>query len=300
MLCTKAISVGQELGMTSFKGSTGWLNKFKKRHCIGSFKVVGEKASVDDTAVETWLERLPTILGTYSPRDIYNVNESGLFYRALPDRTLSVKGSGRKKAKDWITFMLCVNACGDFEKTLVIGKSARPRCWRNIDLTTLPVVMWRHNKKAWMVSSMFEEWLHSFNKKMKAQGRNVCLLMDNAPSHPRGLTLSNTKVVFLPANATSILQPLDQGIIQTVKLHYKKRLLEYTISQMELTEDPHTVICQVDMQKAVFWLKDAVKAVKPSTVEACFVRAGIKPFPDEDDVLPPSPPRMTTSHSPTF
>ena len=33
-----------------------------------------------------------------------------------------------------------------------------------------------------------------------------------------------------------------------------------------------------------------MKTVKPSTVEACFVRAGIKPFPDEDDVLPPSPP----------
>jgi hypothetical protein len=44
------------------------------------------------------------------------------------------------------------------------------------------------------------------------------LLLDNASSHNAENipTLSNIKVHFLPPNTTSILQPLDQGIIYSL------------------------------------------------------------------------------------
>lgn len=48
---------------------------------------------------------------------------------------------------------------------------------------------------------------------------------------PNGL--SNTKVVFLPANATSICKPLDQGIICAWKAHYRKKWLHYFFSKRE-------------------------------------------------------------------
>ena len=54
-----------------------------------------------------------------------------------------------KRSKERLTVALCVNAEGTFEKPLVIGKAAVPRCFRNLNVKTLPV-MWRHNKKAWM------------------------------------------------------------------------------------------------------------------------------------------------------
>jgi hypothetical protein len=31
------------------------------------------------------------MLDTFSPRDIYNADETGLFWKALPDRTLAFK-----------------------------------------------------------------------------------------------------------------------------------------------------------------------------------------------------------------
>ncbi|KAI8498725.1 hypothetical protein Bbelb_231780 [Branchiostoma belcheri] len=55
------------------------------------------------------------------------------------------------------------------------------------------------------------------DKKMARQGRKILLFMDNAPSHiDMGLRNIELKYQKFPPNTTSGLQPMDQGIIQTV------------------------------------------------------------------------------------
>src|SRR5215469_16579214 len=68
------------------------------------------------------------------------------------------KCSGGKVCKERLTVFLCGFMSGETEKTLVIGKAAKPRCFRNLDLRKLPVE-WRANKKAWVTSHIMEEWL---------------------------------------------------------------------------------------------------------------------------------------------
>jgi hypothetical protein len=46
---------------------------------------------VDSESTEAWLESLPSLLEGYE-RDIYNADETGLFYNVLPERTLTLKG----------------------------------------------------------------------------------------------------------------------------------------------------------------------------------------------------------------
>ena len=56
---------------------------------------------------------------------------------------------------------------------------------------------------------------------MRKENRKIILLADNATSHKTEeaiAKLTNVRVYFLPPNTTSALQPLDQGIIYSLKV----------------------------------------------------------------------------------
>ena len=59
---------------------------------------------------------------------------------------------GSKKAMDRVTVLCCANMTGrDKAKLLVIGKSKKPRCFKHVDVNTLPVI-YLANHNAWMTS----------------------------------------------------------------------------------------------------------------------------------------------------
>ena len=82
------------------------------------------------------MEVLPDLIKGYHPQDIFNADETGLYWREIPDGKLSFKGaevSGAKIAKDGRTLLLACNTDGS-EKLglLVIGKNKNPRCFKNV------------------------------------------------------------------------------------------------------------------------------------------------------------------------
>jgi hypothetical protein len=62
------------------KLSGGWLDSFKKRHQLKSYRKHGEAASVDPIAVESEVERVQKITEDYELKNIFNMDETGLFY----------------------------------------------------------------------------------------------------------------------------------------------------------------------------------------------------------------------------
>ena len=88
MLMEKSKDFAKRLG-SDFTPSTGWLARWKKRMGIKFKRAHGEKNSADVAAAENWLaNRLPELLEEFPETDIFNADETGLFYRATPDGSL--------------------------------------------------------------------------------------------------------------------------------------------------------------------------------------------------------------------
>lgn len=119
----------------------------------------------------------------------------------------------------------CVSSTGEKLLPLVIGKAARPRSFKGLDLCRIGI-KYTNSYKSWMTSTIFQEYLKELNKIMAENNRKILLLVDNAPSHIVREDLSHIRVEFLPKDTTSVLQPLDQGIIRSFKAHYKNILIQ--------------------------------------------------------------------------
>jgi hypothetical protein len=76
-----------------------------------------------------------------------------------------------------------------------------------------------------MTSDLFEAELRHWYRELRLQKRKILLIVDNCPAHPVLEKLENIKLVFLPANTTSMLQPMDQAVIRILKCHYRKLIL---------------------------------------------------------------------------
>ena len=104
-------------------------------------------------------KRLPALLKQFKAENIFNADETGLFYRCLPDRTYVFKNdkcADGKLSKERLTVLVTASMAGEKLLLLVFGKSANPRCFKNIKKLPLP---YESTKKAWMTAAIFETWV---------------------------------------------------------------------------------------------------------------------------------------------
>jgi hypothetical protein len=95
---------------------------------------------------------------------------------------------------------------------------------------------------------------------MKKENRNV----------NQRLTLSNVKIAWFPAYATSVLQPMDMGVIYTSKSHYIRVLMQSLISNVEEADSFYASARSVSILDAVNWIRLTVKKIKAETVKKVF------------------------------
>ncbi|XP_064462138.1 tigger transposable element-derived protein 6-like [Ornithodoros turicata] len=267
----QAINFANMLGSDNFKASSGWLEKSKRRHAIVSRVLRGEAASADASGAASWLEEhLTTILEKYAPEHVYNADETALFYQMLPKRTLMLKGErceGGKHSKQRFSVLLCVNMDGtDKRAPLVIGKSKKPHCFKG---KRIPV-KYTSNTKAWMSRVIFREWVTDFDRDMAKKGKHVCLLLDNCSAHHiEDVSLTHVEIRFLPPNCTSLIQPLDQGIINSMKCRYRARVVDKLLLDIRLERETKVNAIQALEMLAVVW-----QSVKREVVVNSFRKAG--------------------------
>ena len=277
LILEAAKELAQDMKINNFEASKGFFYKFKKRQKVVHENLFGESKSVNEETVNEWKQKLPELIKEYEPQDVFNADELGLFYRLQPSKTYTFKGQkckGGKKSRERVTILLCSNMNGTEKFDLfAIGKSANPKSFKEIrkNHKSLPFI-YRNNSNSWMTSKFFEEFISILNSRMIKKDRKILLFVDNCTAH-KHLEYSNVKLIFLPSNSTSVLQPMDQGIIKCFKSFYKKRLVQKMIKHL-YTKNQRLDLNKFPLGDALLMAKSAWNDVSSETITNCFIKSG--------------------------
>jgi hypothetical protein len=280
-----------------------WLHKYK----YISKRLHGQAASVNHSEIAEKLAKLRDEIAKYDPNNICNMDEGGLNYRLLPDRSfvhkteMGVRGTKETEHKERFTLYFSTNATGTQKVPLsMIGSSINPRCFgRQQEKRQLTYF---HQEKAWSNTVAFKKWFDDVflpHVRVHNRGRHVLLILDNCGPH--GCEVSDptgqVKIVTLPPNCTSVHQPMDQGIIHAVKKNYQYKMLNKIFenidkvieSQQEIQQEQLTGMKQkrprgldgindgkqANLYDAQCILKEVWDKLEEKTVACCWVKANI-------------------------
>ena len=122
-----------------------------------------------------------------------------------------------------------------------------------------------------MTGVLFEEWVRKLHSSFRAQSTKVALLIGNCPAHPEIKNLTNINLIFLPPNTMSVLQPMDQGVIRSLKAHYRKKVVRLCIKAVESNKQ----LPKVSIHQTVKHLVSSWNAVSKETTVNCFKKSNI-------------------------
>ncbi len=286
-----------------FKASKGWLHRFKNRHGIRQLTMQGESLSADTSAADDFKLSFSRFVEeeSFSLHQVFNADETGLYWRLLPNKTLAdgteKTAKNMKTSKDRVTLMATGNASGDFRLPLVfIHKSAKPRCFSGINMSALPVHYYAQ-KKAWMDQAIFSDWFFKHfvpevrrYLESKYLDPKAVLLLDNAPSHPSASALITSdgkiKCFFLPPNVTSILQPMDQGVLENLKRRYKREFLRDLLLRSSEEISFMDFAKKLTIKEAVYFSAKSWNEVPSSALSRAWNKVGLGPSSFSEEEVP--------------
>ena len=283
------------------KFSDGWLEKFLRRNEINRLKGPGERDSVNvDEALKS-VRKLVEIsnMNTYTPDCIFNIDETGLEWRTI-NKSGYVKGNPKrlKTDRDRITVMVGANMSGTLKvPLLVVGQSECPVGFsktKQENLKSSFKMFYSFNKSAWVNQSLFMEYLIYLNEFFTDLEMNVIVLCDGPSIHrlpqwdktTKQLTsqpLSNINLYYLEANCTSMIQPMDQEVIQSFKECYRRLLSRHLLDECkkQINNDPNNTPkvynfkCNkyIKIKNALKWILESWSYVTQNTLSHAWTKA---------------------------
>lgn len=280
----KAEEFAKEMGKENFTATDGWFHRWKKRENIVYKR--GNRKCTDVLSNEMWINtKWPKIIAEYSPENIYNADETGIYFHALPEDTYSSQREvtkGYESSGERVTVLCCANMAGQRRGLLVIGKSKNPRCFRGIKC--LPVHYYS-SVNASMTTAIFNTWLLKWDKELK---QKIVLLISNCIVRTTNLPLKNIRLIFLPSNRASLNQTCNQGIAFALKTCYRRELCTRILSELDVTQnasfDANEIAKQISLLDALHLLAMSWQLVSEKMIENCFRKAGFYKTNTENSV----------------
>ncbi|XP_063227029.1 tigger transposable element-derived protein 4-like [Bacillus rossius redtenbacheri] len=261
-----------------------WLQKFAVKHSIIISDATGQTfvPVTSFTHNPDWLSTM--WLATrkdYLDQDIFHVDETGLFFRLTPEKTMTCLGEhcfGGKLAGERVTVVLGTNLTGSEKRhLLVVGKCSDPQLLASIEGWPLK---YASNNKSWMTNEIFESELRDWDSELQLKNRRILLLVGDCSAHPRVSNLKNIRLVYLPYHVASVRQPMGRGIFRSFKTQYRRLLILQLIDCFE--KNAATSITLIDALRMLYkaWLRVPVEMIKN-----CFLQTGLMKSGSEGSVF---------------
>lgn len=84
----------------------------------------------------------------------------------------------------------------------------------------------------------------------------------------------NIKLKCLPPNCTGLLQPIDQGVIQSFKMQYRKLMLRMFLTHIDSENIVENIAKTFAIYNAIKWAKTAWNNVEKDAIKKCFSKCG--------------------------
>lgn len=250
---TQARVLAAQLGVASgMSFSNGWLGGFKKRHNIrlGSAAAALEAPGVSMVNSIASLPQLQEIARMYEPRDVFCMQETGLFYQLSPEKPAGRGRPRREQQGDRLTVVLAVNAdASERPEPMFIGSIKLPPLTEELDADTRNFY-YQNNKRAWMTPVMFQDWVSAFDTKMRDENRIVLLLVSAAPSHiALGLELTNVRLEILPPSMDPMPVAVSAAMDASDLASASASIAETALGETSVA-DPTQAMAQTEMAQA--------------------------------------------------
>ncbi|KAK1116420.1 hypothetical protein K0M31_020521 [Melipona bicolor] len=269
ILTEKAEAMRNESGRKFKNWSQNWLWRYKSTYDlwhVSSF-------SVNKIHSRQFILKLSETQKEFKISDdnLYNMDETSLFWRMLPKEVTGASEQGVIK-NERITLALCSNATGSHKlPLLLINKHGKPRALKHC-MNSLPVI-YTHNQNAWMNTEIFRFWYHStfkpcVRRQQLSENNNgkILLIVDNFRAHnlsEEEMDDGHFKIMFLPPNTSSLIQPMDRGVITKFKRRFRHRLLQCFFQH---ENGPSEFYADYDIKNCIALINEAWNSILPSNI----------------------------------
>lgn len=233
MVSSEETSDIQKGRLSSFFAGEKWTRNFVRRQGFEAKALHGKAGGVEGEAGKKVMEAIREAARHYALENIFEVHETGLFFKVLPRSMYVLSSEGRKtaramtdmEAKDRVLVFLCANASGSHKLPIsIIGKSVRPRCFQKRP-PPIKYFSQKDSRSDWRTLQQW--WMEVFLPYVEENtSGEVLLIMDGMKCRDLKESNGRVRVMHLPPNCTSVRRPMGMGVIAAIKLHYRRKLLD--------------------------------------------------------------------------
>jgi hypothetical protein len=127
-----------------------------------------------------------------------------------------------------------------------------------------------------MTNPIFNQYLKELDEYFKRKGRKIMFFLDNTPVHivDEATNLMNVELRYFPPNLTLVLQPLDAGIIQSLKVLSRKFEVMSILDNINDSLHASDLVRKLTVLDVIKFIDKSWSMVKVETIQKCFSKCG--------------------------